>query len=122
MPRDLVRWMRSFLLPVSETFHDAPWQPSVDVYRTRDGWLLKFDLAGVRAEDVGVRIYGNRLTVRGVRRDWCLEDGCRHYRLEIAYSHFERTLELPGNLDLAHVATEYRDGMLLVRIRVEGEP
>ena len=30
---------------------DAPvsgWQPSTDIYRTQQGWLVKLDLAGVR--------------------------------------------------------------------------
>ena len=31
-----------------------PWQPSADVYRTKDGWLVKFDLAGVQIGDVTV--------------------------------------------------------------------
>jgi HSP20 family protein len=37
--------------------------------------------------------------------------------MEIAYSRFERSVELPCNLDRADITTEYRDGMLLVRIR-----
>jgi HSP20 family protein len=36
--------------------------------------------------------------------------------LEIAYSRFEREIELPAELDPAHVSTEYRDGMLLIRL------
>ena len=39
--------------------------------------------------------------------------------MEIAYSHFERTLQLPGDLEQANVQAEYRDGMLLVRIGKE---
>ena len=52
----------------------APWQPSADVYRTRDGWVLKFDLAGVRADEVTVSIRGRRVCVSGVRRDTVVED------------------------------------------------
>ena len=44
---------------------------------------------------------------------------CRHYHMEISYSTFERTLELPVDLEPARIATEYKDGMLLVRIRTE---
>jgi HSP20 family protein len=110
---------RVFFLPSGELSHAAPWQPLIDVYRTRDGWLVKVDLAGVRLEDIDVSVQGTRLCIRGIRRDWTLEEGCCHYRLEISYSRFERTIDLPENLERAGVTSEYRDGMLLVHIRNE---
>jgi HSP20 family molecular chaperone IbpA len=39
--------------------------------------------------------------------------------LEIAYSRFERSLDLPCNLQRAAIATDYRDGMLLVHVHTE---
>jgi HSP20 family protein len=95
------------------------WRPSADVYQTRKGWLVKFDLAGVRPGDFALEVQGSRLTVHGTRRDCTLEEGCSHYRLEIAYSRFERSLDLPCNLQRAAIATDYRDGMLLVHVHTE---
>jgi HSP20 family protein len=93
------------------------WQPAVDIYRTSSGWILKFDLAGVRMEDVHIRVNGRTVTVSGVRRDCMMEDvGCRHYSMEITYSRFERSIELPDDLGSARVGLEYRDGILFVRI------
>ena len=51
-----------------------------------------------------------------------MEEGCSHYVLEISYSHFERTIELPTNLERARIATEYQYGLLLVRIQTEATP
>jgi len=121
MATDFIRIRQSLFLPAAEGAREAVWHPSTDVYRTREGWLLKFDLAGVRPEDVQFSLRGQRLTVRGKRRDWCLEEGCSYYLMEIAYSHFERSIDLPCNLERAKLATEYRNGMLLVRIRLEAE-
>jgi HSP20 family protein len=119
MSDDLIRLMQSLFLPAAEGCREASWHPSLDVYRTPHGWLLKFDLAGVRPEDISLSVAGTRLIVRGSRRDWCADEGWCHYLMEIAYSHFERSLELPCNLDHARIATDYRDGMLLVDIRTE---
>jgi HSP20 family protein len=114
MARDLIHQMQHLFL---KDFRESPWQPLVDVYRTADGWLVKFDLAGVRPEDITLSLRGNRLTVRGSRRDCCLEGTCGQYLMEISYSHFERTLTLPEEVEALRLNTEYRDGMLLVRLR-----
>src|ERR1700731_1767200 len=91
----------------------ALWEPSADVYRTRDGWLLKFDLAGVRPEDVTVSVSGRMVKVTGVRRDTSVEEGCSYYAMEISYNRFERSLEMPVNLANARVTIEARNGLLL---------
>jgi HSP20 family protein len=120
MSRDLIRLMQSFF-PPGEAMGEHAWQPAVDVYRTPRGWLLKFDLAGVRPEDVSLIIEGCRVTVRGVRRDWLTEEGYSYYRMEITYNHFERSVELPCNVEPVSIATDYRHGMLLVQLITEAE-
>ena len=94
----------------------TPWQPSADVYRTKDGWLVKFDLAGVQIGDVTVTIQGRRLIIGGVRRDSFLEEGSSYYSMEISYSRFERTIEMPADLENSKMTIEARDGILLVRL------
>jgi len=116
MSRDCTDWVRRMFVPSIEA---TPWRPLADVYRTPRGWLVKCEIAGVRPEDLTLSVRGSHLTIGGTRRDWCLEDGCSHYRLEIAYSHFERSVELPENLDRARLTTEFRHGMLLIRIERE---
>jgi HSP20 family molecular chaperone IbpA len=49
------------------------------------------------------------------------EAGCCHYSMEISYSRFERTIELPDDLDTARFRLDYRDGILYVRISVRNE-
>jgi HSP20 family protein len=93
----------------------------MDVYRTKWGWVLRFELAGVRMEDVEVHVMGRQITVSGVRRDVLLEDGCVWYSMEIAYSEFRRTVELPAAIDRGRVQVEGRDGILMVRVITQEE-
>src|SRR2546423_11389499 len=102
--------MRTFL-PPGGAIAASSWRPLVDVYRTRAGWLVKFEMAGVRSEDFTLTVQGSRLTVTGTRRDCSIEEGCCHYLLEIAYSQFERSIELPENIERAEIATESHHGM-----------
>src|SRR3954470_2063987 len=108
MSKDLIRLMNALFFPGVEARPETPWQPHLDVYRTADGWLVKFELAGVRAEDIDLQVLGGRMKLTGVRRD-CLREEARksglpapvHYRMEIAYSRFERTLEMSCDLKRA---------------------
>jgi HSP20 family protein len=97
------------------------WRPLADVYRTRDGWLLKFDLAGVRLEDVTVSVRGRLISVSGIRRDTVIDSGSSYYSMEISYNRFERTIEMPTQLDSARLTLEARDGILLVRLTEEAK-
>lgn len=119
MAHDFIRVMRVLFLPGLETFQPVGWRPAMDVYRTRHGWIVKFELAGVRPEDISLTVRGRRLTVRGERRDCTRgEEYCCHH-MDIAYGRFERNVDLPDEIDSEQVKIEYRDGMLVVRIGSE---
>src|SRR5262245_46252649 len=107
MPHDLIRLMQSFFLH-AEAMREAVLRPAVDADRRPKGWLLKCDPAGVRPEDVPLTVEGCRVTSRGGRRDWLTEEGCSYSRMEIAYTHFGRSVELPCDVEPASVATDYR--------------
>jgi HSP20 family protein len=117
---DLRRMMQSLFLSAPPEYESAVWQPRCDVYRSRRGWLLKFELAGVRPEDIELSVIGRRLVLRGVRRDWTVEEGGNWYSMEIAYNRFERTVDLPDEVEHTDITSEFRDGMLLVCLRTEG--
>ena len=117
MGRDLIHLMHRLFLPAAQRVEREAWQPLVDVYQAADGWLVKYDLAGVRPEDVSLTLDGRTLTVRGARRDCCVQESCSHYHMEIAYSRFERSLVLPEDVAPMRMTTEFRDGMLLVRLQ-----
>ena len=105
-----------FFLPAALPRATMAWQPQVDIYRSRDGWIVKLELAGVRPQDISIAAHGSRLHVEGVRHDWIMEPGWSHHTMEIAYNRFERIIELPCDLAQAHITVECRDGMLLLRV------
>ena len=92
------------------------WEPAADIYRTPEGWKIKFDLAGVKPEDIEVVAAGDKLIVRGVRRDSFITKDWSYYQLEITYSRFERVLTIPCALSEATVRVEYADGWLVLHI------
>jgi HSP20 family protein len=97
------------------------WQPQVDIYHSREGWVIKMELAGVQPQDVSITVRGSQLSISGVRHDWSVEEGWSHYAMEIAYNRFARTLELPCDLEHASITVEGRDGMLLLHVAAKEE-
>lgn len=95
------------------------WSPRADIYRTPTGWLVKFDLAGVSPDEVTVEATSTQLRVSGVRRDRFVQKGFRHHSMEISYSRFERTIQLPCRAEQCSMRTEFVEGMLLVALDEE---
>ena len=116
MERDFGRLVQSFFDVASGGYGEACWCPSVDIYRGGERWLVKFDLAGVRADDVQLRVQDRNLIVQGIRRDFSVLEDQRAYSMEISYNQFQRSVELPIDLTHAEICSEYRDGMFLVLI------
>ncbi len=100
---------------------DSALRPPTDLYSTRNGWLIKMELAGVRPEDVAIDIRGNLLEIHGSRRDTTCDEITGHHNMEIAYQRFSRIVELPERVEASRISLEFKDGMLLVRVQRDEE-
>ena len=97
------------------------WCPAADVYRTRNGWIVKVDLAGIKPADIQVTLDGAVLRISGSRRDGICGEGISHYQLEITYSRFEKMIQFPRSIEHATIERDYHDGLLILRLREEEE-
>jgi HSP20 family protein len=96
------------------------WCPAADVYRTRDGWIVKVDLAGISSDDLQITLQGTTLELRGLRRDSSYADGITYQQLEITYSRFEKKIQFPCSIERATLERDYHDGLLVLKL-VEAE-
>jgi len=97
------------------------WCPAADIYRTLDGWIVKVDLAGVTPDDLEITLSGATLRLAGCRRDSFCREGVTYQQLEITYSRFEKTLQFPCPIEGASLMQDYRDGLLILRLRERAE-
>ena len=95
------------------------WNPSADVYRSNEGWIVKLDLAGICSDDLEINLSGKRLHIRGCRKDTFYRDGYVYHQMEITYSRFEKTIEFPSALEGASLVRDYRDGFLIIMLKSE---
>ncbi len=100
------------------------WTPACDIYEDEEGVVLRFDLAGVEAQDVDVRFENGVLTIRGERKLDHPERRDRYHRVELSYGTFTRSFALPASVDAEKIRAEAKNGLLVVALpkRAEAKP
>jgi HSP20 family protein len=129
---DPVRLMREMLqwdpfaemLPSTVERGGGGFQPRFEVKETRDSYVFKADLPGVKEEDVDISLTGNRLTVSGKREGEERSEGERYFAYECTYGAFSRSFTMPDDVDAEHVHAELKDGVLTLVVpkRPEAQP
>ena len=90
------------------------WAPAVDMHETKDDFVLKFELPGVK--DVSLSITEDLLTVKGERAFAGDSEGENARHIERVYGKFERSVRLPMPVPAEKVKATYRDGVLEVKL------
>jgi len=103
-----------------DEFERADWTPASDIYETESGYLIAIDLPGIDRNALEIDIDDNRLVVKGVRE----VSESRQHRSERPRGKFLRTYSVPGSVDQAKIAAEYKDGVLQISLpkRTEQKP
>ena len=91
--------------------------PPLNIFRSRDGIMLRAELPGVRPEDVDVTVEGRQVTLTGERRP-PEAGGNAYHRRERTWGKFSRTIRLPDDLDVDGLAAQCRNGVLTVTVPV----
>jgi len=92
------------------------WAPRVDIFDTKDAFIIKAELPGIDKNDIKVDVDGRLLTLRGERKTENEEKENAYYRKEMFYGCFERAFTLPEAVDPALIKAEYKDGVLHLEV------
>ena len=97
--------------------------PAVNIFRDREGYVVRFEVPGVSPENVTIEAQGKTLTVAGKREDRVPENASFHRR-ERGSGEFSRAIELPEDLDTTKAEANYKHGVLTIRVpkREEAKP
>jgi HSP20 family protein len=97
---------------------ELPWEPLVDVVEGDDEFLFKFDLPGMKLDEIQVTVEGDFLVISGERQWEVDEEKKRVHRVESHYGSFRRELRLPHKVDPDRVKATFNKGVLEVRMPV----
>ncbi|HVX95554.1 MAG TPA: Hsp20/alpha crystallin family protein [Polyangia bacterium] len=116
MMRDMLRWdpFREMAPAIGSEL--ASYAPAFEVKETKDSFVFKADVPGIKEQDIEVSVTGNRLTINGRRDAEKEEKSDTFYTYERSYGTFTRSFTLPEQADVEHVQAELKSGELTVAI------
>lgn len=95
--------------------------PSIDVSETDNQFLISAELPGMKKEDISIDLESGRLTISGERSFQKEEKGKKFHRVETQYGSFNRSFQLPDNVDEESIEASYEDGLLNISIDKDEE-
>lgn len=107
---------------MDEFFNDAlnagngNFVPSIDISESDDKFLITAELAGMNKDDIDISLENGRLTISGERNFKHEEEGKTFHRVETKYGSFNRSFQLPDNVDEDSVEASYENGLLNITI------
>ncbi|HUI54370.1 MAG TPA: Hsp20/alpha crystallin family protein [Bryobacteraceae bacterium] len=106
----------AFTRMINEPRATRPWSPAVDIYESENELVLKADLPEVELKDIDVRVENQTLTVSGERKFEQEHADKGYHRIERAYGSFMRSFSVPNTFDTDHIAAEFSNGVLTVKL------
>ena len=98
----------------NETEEQRYLSPRVNIYESKEGYLLEAEMPGVSKDGLEVLLEGNELTIVG-RRETDLDGAELVYR-ESSPRAFRRTFALDPSIDAANINATIEQGVLTVTL------
>ncbi len=92
------------------------WLPPVDILESKDAYLIRAELPGMKKEDFNLEVNDGTLTLSGERKAESLTDGVEYHRNERIHGRFSRSFHLPQTVKQEEIKANCRDGMLEIHV------
>jgi HSP20 family protein len=92
------------------------WLPPVDILESKDAYLIRAELPGMKKEDFNLEVNDGTLTLSGERKSEALTDGVEYHRSERVNGKFSRSFYLPRTVQQDSIKASYQDGILEIQV------
>jgi HSP20 family protein len=94
----------------------SKWYPAVDVLESKDSFLIRAELPGMKREDIKVEVKDGTLVLSGERKSEKPAEGVEYRHVERVAAKFWRSFSLPETAKQDGIEATYKDGILEVRV------
>lgn len=90
--------------------------PPVDILESRDAYLIRAELPGMKKEDINLELRDGAVTLSGERKFDEPAAGVEYHRSERVAGKFLRSFYLPQTIKQEDMRATYRDGILEIHV------
>jgi HSP20 family protein len=94
----------------------SKWNPAVDVLESKDSYLIRAELPGMKREDIKVEVKDGTLVLSGQSKSEKPAEGVEYRHVERVAAKFWRSFSLPETVKQDGIEASYKDGILEVRV------
>ena len=94
----------------------SKWYPAVDVLESKDSYLIRAELPGMKKEDIKVEVKDGALVLSGERKSEKPAEGVEYRHTERVAAKFWRSFSLPETAKQDGIDATYKDGILEIRV------
>lgn len=96
---------------------DESWVPCVDLSENKTDIHVEVELPGVEQKDIQIVFYGNRIEVKGQKKEVPIGKQIKYLRLEREYGPFRRFIFLPNAVHHAKTRASLENGVLTIQFK-----
>ena len=96
----------------ARVFGEFGWTPALEVVEKDHHLVARFELPGLKKEEIAVTVTDEGLTVQGERKLEEEEKKHNWYKAERTYGKFVRTVPLPAGINPADIKATFENGVL----------
>ena len=90
--------------------------PGIDISETDNQFQITAELPGMDKDNIDISLDNGRLSISGERKFEKEEEGKKFHRVETRYGSFNRSFQLPDNVDEESIQASYENGLLNISI------
>jgi len=109
-------WRTPFRVPSWPRSATWPSVPAVDFTDTEKAYEISAELPGIDEKNVEVKVANGVLTIKGQKEEDKEEKKKDYYVRERSFGSFERTFEVPDDVDADKIEANFKKGVLTVTL------
>ncbi|MDH3695138.1 MAG: Hsp20/alpha crystallin family protein [Gammaproteobacteria bacterium] len=97
---------------ISEAFRS----PDTDASESKNAYEISVDLPGMDEKHIDLSIVDNVLVLKGEKQEEREQDGKDYYLRERFYGRFQRSFQVPNDVNKTKIAAKYDKGVLTISL------
>lgn len=89
--------------------------PLINIFRQNDDYVMVAELPGVDKNDLDIQVKNRQVRISG-KKSIAYDEKQSVHRRERVSGQFDRTIQIPAQIDADNVKAEYRDGVLALHL------